>query len=206
MEAPKVVVFDLGKVLLDFDFSIFARDLARNARVDAEEVLNLVVQSDVLIEYETGRTTSAAFYRQVSELTGYSGDAASFEQCFGNIFTELPEMIATQQELKSAGIPTYIFSNTNEIAIKVIRDLYPFFGGFDAYVYSYQEQSMKPDSKIYEVVEKVTGHRGSDLVFIDDKPENIEQARQRGWHGIVHRGADITRAELRQLGLPLGLG
>lgn len=204
MEKPKVVVFDLGKVLLDFDFSIFARELAKKARVEAEEVLRLVVQSDVLVEYETGRTTSMDFYHQVSELTGYTGDAASFERCFGDIFAELPQMIAIQEELKLAGIPTYIFSNTNEIAIKIIRDRYPFFSRFDGYVYSYQEQSMKPDPKIYEAVEKLTGHDGTDLVFMDDKSENIEQARQRGWYGIVHGDPEITRAELRQLGLPLG--
>lgn len=198
---PKVVVFDLGKVLLDFDFEIFARRLAGEADVEADEVMKRVVHSDVLIDYEYGRTTSDAFYQTVRDLTGYRGDYAAFEACFGDIFTEIPEMILLNRSLREASIPTFIFSNTNEIAIQLIRAQYPFFSEFSGYILSYEHGLMKPDGPLYEIVEKVTKASGSELVFMDDKAENIAAARERGWHGIVHESVVGTRARLRDLGL-----
>ena len=51
-------------------------------------------------------------------------------------------------------IPLYIFSNTNELAITHIRRQFPFFGEFDGYILSYEHGAMKPDAKLYEVVER----------------------------------------------------
>jgi len=38
-------------------------------------------------------------------------------------------------------------------------------------------------------------------VFIDDRAENIEAVRQRGWHGIIHVSHDQTIAALLALGV-----
>ena len=40
---------------------------------------------------------------------------------------------------------------------------------------------MKPDAKIYEAMERMAGRRGSDLLYIDDRPENIAAGAKRGW-------------------------
>ena len=45
---------------------------------------------------------------------------------------------------------------------------------------------MKPDPRIYEVVEELTGHKGSALLYIDDRPENIAHGNDRGWQTILH--------------------
>ena len=203
MGAPKVVIFDLGKVLLEFDFQIFARNLSAQSELNADEVMDKIVGSDVLINYEYGRTSSEEFYRQVSELSGYSGDYGQFENLFGEIFTEIPEMVALQRDLRSVGVPRYIFSNTNEIAIRSIRQQFDFFSEFDGYIYSYEHGAMKPEAPLYEVVEKRVGHAGADLVFIDDKEENIHAAIDRGWHGIIQKNPASTRAQLGDLGFNL---
>ncbi len=203
MGVPKAVVFDLGKVLLEFDFSIFARNLAKNATLSAEAIVKEVVGSEILIDYEYGRTTSQEFFQQVKAATGYQGDFRSFEPVFGAIFTEMTEMTALHGQLRAQKIPTYIFSNTNEIAIQIVREQYEFFQGFDDYIFSYEHQAMKPESALYEVVEQRSALKGSDLVFIDDKPENIHAAKERGWHGIVQQDSKHTQAGLRALGLPV---
>jgi FMN phosphatase YigB (HAD superfamily) len=201
MEIPKAVVFDLGKVLLEFDFQIFAKRLADESDIGAREIMARVVDSNVLVEYEYGRTSSEQFYDQVKSISGFRGDYSSFECLFGEIFTEIPEMVGLHRRLKESGLPTYIFSNTNDIAVRIIRQQFAFFGGFSDYVLSFEHFSMKPDSELYQVVEKVTGLKGSDLVFMDDKEENIHAAKQRGWKGIVHVNSGETEAALRGLGL-----
>ena len=51
---------------------------------------------------------------------------------------------------------------------------------------------MKPNPRIYEVVEEQSGRRGGELLYIDDRPENVEHGKQRGWQVIQHvsPGAD----------------
>jgi phosphoglycolate phosphatase-like HAD superfamily hydrolase len=48
---PRAVVFDLGKVLLDFDYGILARRMAKQSSVSAEEILTVVNQTPLLHRY-----------------------------------------------------------------------------------------------------------------------------------------------------------
>jgi 2-haloacid dehalogenase len=62
---------------------------------------------------------------------------------------------------------------------------------------------MKPDAPIYEVVEKMTGHKGADIFYLDDRPENIEAGLKRGWRAHIHTDPEDTFQVAKKLGLPL---
>src|ERR1700722_14333301 len=94
-------------------------------------------------------------------------------------------------------IPTYIFSNTNHIQLNYIRNKYPFFSGFDGYILSYEHGAMKPQAKLYEVVERETGRRGSQILYIDDRAENIEAGAARGWQVILQETPEKTLAAFK---------
>src|SRR5687767_11613725 len=95
--SPKVVVFDLGKVLVDFDYGRAIRAIASRGTVPVTEVQRLLAQTPLLIDYETGRVTTEQFCRNACRLTGYSGTAEEFHQVFGDIFSPLEEMIQFQE-------------------------------------------------------------------------------------------------------------
>jgi glucose-1-phosphatase len=192
MQNPEAVVFDLGKVLLDFEYGRLARNMKQHCDISIEEILSALNQSELLHRYETGLLTSQAFFEEVKRLSSFRHGYEQFEPLFADIFTPIPEMIDLQQRLQDRGVPTYIFSNTNEIAVTHIRRSYPFFATFTGYVFSYEHRAMKPNPRIYEVVEDLTGRRGGGLLYIDDRPENIEQGRERGWQVIQHVSAQQT--------------
>ena len=144
---------------------------------------------------------SRGFFAQVRERTGFAGDLAEFESIFGDIFVEIVPMTALLPQLGSAGIARYVFSNTNEMAVRHIRAAYPFYAGFDGYVLSYEEKAMKPDASIYEVVERRSGLKGQDLFYLDDRPENVEAACQRGWQAVLHETPKTSIQALRSAGL-----
>ena len=60
---------------------------------------------------------------------------------------------------------------------------------------------MKPEPLIYEAMEAMTGRRGADLVYLDDRTENIAAGAARGWRAILHETPEKTRAALVQLGI-----
>jgi HAD superfamily hydrolase (TIGR01509 family) len=196
---PEVVVFDLGKVLLDFDYGIATRKLAAHSRVSADAVRAAIDQSPLLYAYETGRLTCDDFYSEVCRATGYRAPMDVFSASFSDIFTPIEPMVELHSRLRRRGVPTFIFSNTNPIAIGHIRRQFPFFAGFDGYVLSYEHRSMKPEPGLYEQVERTTKKTESQILYIDDRPENIETGRALGWQVIHHVRAEETIATVEKL-------
>ncbi|HTG45047.1 MAG TPA: HAD family phosphatase [Verrucomicrobiae bacterium] len=199
MPRPSAVVFDLGKVLLDFDYEKVAVNLLQYCKISREELTAALNQSALLHQYETGLLTTAAFFSEVKRVSQFCGELEVFEAIFADIFTPIPEMIDLHARLRSSAVPTYIFSNTNEIAVKHIRATYPFFRTFSGYIYSYEHRSMKPAPAIYSAVEELTGKQGADLLYIDDRAENIEQGIARGWQVIHHSSPLETIPEVEKL-------
>jgi HAD superfamily hydrolase (TIGR01509 family) len=196
-----VFIFDLGKVLVDFDYSMAARRIAARSTTSPRNLHGFLGSSPVLAEYERGRLTRREFYDEVRKAIGFQGDLAEFGGYFADIFTEMPGTIALHAELRQHGFQTYIFSNTNDLAIEHVRRNFPFFKNFEGYILSYEVGSLKPQPEIYAAMEALTGRKGGDLVYIDDRPENIEAGARRGWRAVMHEAPEKTRQALTGWGL-----
>jgi FMN phosphatase YigB (HAD superfamily) len=193
-----IVVFDLGKVLVDFDYSIAAKKVAARCAKHIEDLHDVLGGSSILVQLESGLITRAQFFSEIQKLTGFGGSPDEFLGYFADIFFPMPPMIELHAELRKKKIPTYIFSNTNDIAIEHIRRRFPFFGHFDGYILSYEVGSMKPNAKIYEALEATSGRRGTDIFYIDDRLENVEAGAARGWQMVLHETPEKTRAALEK--------
>jgi len=198
---PPVLVFDLGKVLVDFDYSIAARRITPLCSPTCDPAKFFSQHSALLENYELGKSTTQEFFNQIKAASGFSGKQEEFNAFFADIFTPIQPMIELQGELRKKRVPAYIFSNTNDLAVEHIRRRFPFFSEFDGYVLSYEHGAMKPSARLYEIVERSSGRRGGEIIYIDDRPENVEAGAARGWQGILHESADITRAALQKLGI-----
>ena len=201
MNSSKVIVFDLGKVLVDFDYSIAARKVAARSTKSLLDLASLLSSSSLIIQYENGEVTRQEFFEKIRDAVGFQGGLAEFGGYFADIFTEIPQMIALHAELRRRGVPTYIFSNTNDLAIEHIKRNFPFFKNFDGYIYSYEVGAMKPDAKIYAAMEKLCGRTGADIVYLDDRLENVQAGLARGWRAILHETPEQTRAVLENFKL-----
>jgi FMN phosphatase YigB (HAD superfamily) len=190
----KAVVFDLGKVLVDFDYGIAACSLARDSKATAEEIRAVIDQTPLLFRYESTQMTTPEFYEQVRCQIGFRGGFDEFAATFGDIFTEIPTMTRLHSEIRQHDVPTFILSNTNEIAVGHIRRNFPFFANFTDYIFSYEHGTLKPGNRIYEIAEERSGCRGGEILFLDDKPENVETGAKRGWQTICHRNAGESTA------------
>ncbi|MBI5384874.1 MAG: HAD family phosphatase [Verrucomicrobia bacterium] len=186
MTRPKVVLFDLGKVLVDFDWRVAAGRIAAQARATPEDLFRFIQTSDVMVRYELGRITSEQFFREVQQAIGYRATMQDFRSAFSDIFSEIPEMVRLQARLRAASVPTWIFSNTNDFAVTHIRERFPFFANFDGYFLSYELGVMKPHAGIYEAAERTTGCHGAEILYLDDFPENVAGGVARGWQALQH--------------------
>jgi HAD superfamily hydrolase (TIGR01509 family) len=200
MNTP-VVVFDLGKVLVDFDYSIAARKVAARSTKPLADLIALLSTSPLIVQYECGQVTRREFYEKVREAVGFQGTLEEFGGYFADIFAAMPAMIALHAELRRRGVPTYIFSNTNDLAVEHVKKNFPFFRNFDGYIYSHEIGAMKPDPKIYAAMEKMCGRSGADIIYLDDRPENVQGGLARGWKAVLHETPEKSRAHLEHFKL-----
>ena len=201
MTRPIAAVFDLGKVLVDFDYSIAGRRIAARSRLTPAEVQHLIDHSPLLFRYETGFMNREQFYAEIRAITGYNGGIEEFAEAFTDIFTPIEHMVALHAALRERNLPTFIFSNTNDLAVSHIRRSFPFFSRFDGYVLSYEIGSMKPDARIYEAVERTTGLTGEKILYVDDRAENVATGLARGWQVLLHETPEKSWSAIRRLGL-----
>jgi len=201
LRTPKAVAFDLGKVLVDFDYAIAARRIAARGTMTLQQMAQYINQSPLFVRYETGAITTQQFYAEICRVTGFRGNLAEFGECFADIFFAIEPMIQLQAALRRRGLKTYAFSNTNELAVDHIRRHFPFYGDFDGCVLSYQHGVMKPDVRLYEVLERESGCHGTEILYLDDRPENIAAGAARGWQVVLQESPEKSRAAIAKLGL-----
>lgn len=201
MSEPRAVIFDLGKVLLDFDYGITVSRILERCRMGAEELRELIDQSPLHHRYEKGLISTDEFFREIQERTGYNGSMEDFVGAFADIFTAIPGMVDLHARLYEARVPTYIFSNTNELAIRQVKRQFPFFSEFNGYIYSYEYHSMKPEARLYEAVERCVGFGGEALLYLDDRPENVAAGEAHGWRACLHESPERSIELVREAGL-----
>jgi FMN phosphatase YigB (HAD superfamily) len=199
MIRPKRVLFDLGKVLVDFDWLIAGRRMAEQARATPDEIVRFITTSDAMVDFEKGLIAGDGFFQAARQALGYRGSADEFRLAFSDIFSEIEDMVRLQARVREAGFPTWIMSNTNDWAVAHIRERFGFFSSFDGYFLSYQLGALKPQPAIYEAAEKTTGCRGAEILYIDDIAENTSAAAARGWQVIHHLAPGETIAGVERI-------
>ena len=194
------VVFDLGGVLVDVDSEKALREL-RNHCTSPGYTPDLAGTQRLVRAFECGELATRAFYDAVCRHERLSMDLARFREAYCDIFSPVEDMIAAHDALSRARLATYIFSNTSELHFDRIRAQHAFMTGFTGYILSYELGCMKPDARAYAAVEEMAGCRGSELVYIDDRPENVAAGVERSWRSIHHTSPQATVATLRKMDL-----
>ena len=164
-------------------------------------IAEYINQSRLFVQYELGAVTTEQFCAELCRVSGFRGTPTEFGECFADIFVQIDPMVRLQAALRQRGLPAYIFSNTNELAAEHIRRSFPFYANFDGYILSCQHGAMKPDARLYEVVERESACRGSGILYLDDRPENVAAGAARGWQAILHESPEKSRAAVEKLGL-----
>jgi FMN phosphatase YigB (HAD superfamily) len=189
------VCFDLGKVLLHFDWQLMLDRVAKKSPLAPDKILALLKDDPQIIAYETGATTSAKFFAHLKKRLKYKGTAEEMRAAFSDIFTPMPEHIALAA-LLAPHYPLALISNTNEAHILHAEATYSFFSLFKARIYSHQVNAMKPNREIYQAA--LTALGGIDpleALFIDDLETNVLGAVKLGWQTIHLRpGVDLREA------------
>ena len=184
------VCFDLGKVLLHFDWQVMLRSLAEKSSLSDEEMGKILAADPLVMSYEVGGISSAKFFAHLKKTLHYRGTAKELRTCFAEIFPPMADHIALAAAL-APHYPLAIISNTNEAHIVHAEASYSFFSLFPVRIYSHQVRTAKPQPEIYRAALAALGPIDPlETLFIDDLEPNILGAVQLGWQ-TIHLRPDV---------------
>ncbi len=195
----KALVFDLGKVIIDFDSMRPLQKLSGRTPYSLPELVNLLKGTDAIHRYESGRLTSEAFYAEITELLKLSLDFEEFIDVWSDIFS--PQLILDPSlfERLRAKYRLILMSNTNPMHAAYLDKHYPFLQIFHSRIYSHEVGAMKPDQAIYRKATEAA-HAGPEHIFyVDDIPAFVEAAIQTGWTAVQFINKDRLLRDMRNL-------
>lgn len=197
------LLFDLGRVVLDIDFSRAIACWAGHAGYKPESIVARYVRDDEAYRlHEVGKLSDADYFASLRSSLGIGISDAQFLEGWNAIFAgEMPD-IAELLPRAAQHLPLYAFSNTNRPHVDYFSKEYAgLLGHFSELYLSSSIGLRKPDAAAFDHVVAAMGVPASRIVFFDDLAENIEGARSRGLTAVhVTSPRDVGNA-LRSLGI-----
>jgi putative hydrolase of the HAD superfamily len=197
----EALLFDLGKVLVDFNFELGMRHFAARSPLSPAAFEQVVMDRVWLQKYETGAIGTVEYHRYLCEEGGLEMSIEEFHDAWSAVF--LPDLIVPETLLAALKqrYPLILVSNINESHATFISAKYSVFEYFDHRILSHEVGAMKPDRRIYDVAIAAAGKPPESLFFTDDRPENIESASKLGIQAHQFRSLGGLLAALKRCGV-----
>ena len=192
----KYIVFDLGKVLIDYRYDDFFALLCSRG-VLVSEVEDFLIQTR-LHDYEHGYIGCDDFLAGMNHLLARPLPQGRLMEAWNGLFTPIPEMLELARKVKSR-YPVYLLSNIGKLHWEFLLATYELDACCHDRLASFEAGAMKPAADIYRAAQQRFALEPEHTLFIDDKAENISGARACGWQGFVHRDSVSTRDRLGEM-------
>lgn len=197
MKKYSVIVFDLGNVLLPFNYSKpmsyfngLKKGLGDNfARLYRENY-------HVHKEFESGLLSEEQYLKIVLTWLEHTVTEEQFCKIYSDIFTMNRNVIELIPVLKEK-YKVVLLSNTNSIHKRYGYGHLDFIKWFDKVFLSHEIGSVKPEEKIYRAVESYTQKKSSEHFFIDDIQEYVDGAKKCGWDEVQFKDYDKLVEDLK---------
>lgn len=178
----KTFVFDLGNVLIPFDYSLMITKLNHIEPNLGNNYYNWYKNNyHYHRDFEKGLLSEEEFIKINLKTLNNLIDAETFCKYYSEIFTENTKLTSLLPKLKSR-YKLVLLSNTNAIHKKYGWENYQFLTYFDYLVLSYEVKSVKPEKEIYQFAQNVYNNAPNEIFYIDDLKEYIDAAQSLGWN------------------------
>ena len=192
--AIRNIIFDLGNVLIGYDFEQFFTGMGCLPHSHTlQDVAHIVAP------FDAGEISTRQFIDRMQQFLGSTVSDAEFTQLWTHHFFPMDVMLNLAAQMAQE-YNVFLLSNTDELHYNYIYATWPQLRIFDDHLMlSYQLGANKPQDKIYLRALEAYQLYPDSCLFIDDVSQNIETASRLGFHTILHRDASSTKKQLTDL-------
>lgn len=202
MSRPRAVLWDVGNVIVRWDpRALYAKMFEEPA--DLDRFLSHVCTLDWHVEHDKGVGFAENAAPLIARFPEHEAKIRAWDERFHEMLSgPIPETASVIEALAARDVPQFALTNMPQSKWPVVQAMSPVhFGHFRDAIVSGDEQVIKPDRRIYEIVLERTGLRASDLLFIDDSAANIATAMDIGFHTHHFTDPAQLRAAVERHGL-----
>lgn len=197
-EKLKTVLFDLGRVLVDYNHQTTLAGLAAVSQMSADE-LRVLTDGEFGDQLGRGEIGAKDLHHFFMDKAGTTSD---FDACVAGYAAGIQrneEALAYAAALtERSGVQVGIISNTNEAHAIWLHANLPELKRFSNVILSNEVGLIKPDARIYQLSLDNLQTTAADAIFVDDLAENIDAAKELGLAGIVHTDWEVTKPALEE--------
>jgi len=193
----KTILFDLGNVIVPFDFKRAYAKLAPLCGCEPGDIPTRIRSTDLVTRFETGQVSAEQFVKEFSVVLGFKITFEEFQDLWTCIFLPHPLVAESLLENLANRYRLMLLSNTNPIHYEMIQASYPLLRHFHDRVLSYEAGSVKPSSKIFQTALARAQCRPEECFFTDDILINVEAARRHGMDAVQFQNSAQLEEELR---------
>ncbi len=199
MTTPRLLLFDLGNVLVTFDPDMFSKTLGLDPGASKYHYESNV--RDLTNSFESGRCSTDGYFAALRAHLNYRFEEPLLRKAFLSVLTEpIPGMEALVRKT-TAKLPAALVSNTNEYHFSSVLPRIHALDCLPKRYLSYQLGAIKPLPEFYDCVKKGETIDPGEMLFIDDVQRNVEAANDAGMAGYLFRGAEELEKHLKNLGV-----
>ena len=203
----KAIIFDLGGVVVELDFSRFFKDIIEISPLNTPNsslLLEFWRQSDI---YHQGKITNKEFYSQACELLQTCAlNQEQFFDSFNSVISHVKEdfLVLIKNLKEQNNIKLLCLSNVNSshwhYLLEQNKEIVELF---DELILSFEVHLTKPDPRLFKLAIQKARCKPEEIVFIDDGLNNIRSARELGIIAIKFTNLEDLINELKSLKINL---
>jgi len=198
---PKALLFDLGGVLVDVDFSLALKAWSSLSALPAAELQRAFTFDDAYDRHERGEMTAHQYFAHLSARLQLRAAPEEVEAGWNAVFVrEIAEtrMLVEQARRK---LPCHAFTNTNASHMARWSVLYPrVVLAFERIFASHQMGLRKPERPAFAYICRALALSPDAILFFDDSAVNVEAARAAGLRGVLVRTPQDVADALHEAG------
>lgn len=197
----KSIVFDIGMVLVDYDWDKYLRSLSYNQQT--RDILGKsIFLSPTWIECDRGVLSTEEL------LSGFIKNAPEYEREIQEVWKNIGQCIKQYsyaipwiQDLKGKGLSVYVLSNYGKEMYHQSQEELNFLNLVDGGILSYRDKLIKPDERIYLTLLERYGLKAKETIFLDDNEDNVQGAKMVGIHALLFKNYERALHDLEMFGL-----
>ena len=200
----KAILFDLGRVLINFDFRRGYRALEGLCPYTAAEIPRRLAGTGLVERFETGLVEPRDFVAEMCRILDLKVDFDQFSQIWSSIFTDV---LIPESMLEGLGqrYRLVLVSNTNALHFEMLRPTYAhLLRHFDNLVLSYEVGAMKPRPEIFQAAIGYAGCCPEECFYTDDIEAYTDAARRMGIDAVTFQSRTQLEGEMRERGIVWG--
>lgn len=191
----KAIFFDLGKVLLEYEFELAAWRLTGGQAQASAALAEFFESSQAAEAFNAGKLTPEEYFEILQAAFPITIPFERFAELFTQIFSESEVGLKLLERVKKH-YPVFVVSNINVLHARYVERAFPLFGSVKDFVCSCDLGACKPDPAIFQAAVKRAGVLPEEIFYTDDKESHVQAACALGLKGVVYRPDEPAMKDL----------